>query len=80
MQFKQTFLAVFSTVAIVMFQAKADEGDVLQATRITQEVITEAPFLIDVTSVITWTQSASILPTTTVTPIPDTVETAVVTA
>ncbi|KAF5325831.1 hypothetical protein D9611_000625 [Ephemerocybe angulata] len=75
MQVKYTLLALVSILTSTFSAVTADEGDVFKATKIYQEIVTTSPFLITKTEVVTWTQGPSITESTTVTPIPDTIET-----
>ncbi|KAF6756268.1 hypothetical protein DFP72DRAFT_895073 [Ephemerocybe angulata] len=74
MQFKYTAFAFASLLASTMSAVKAAEGDVFKAPKVFQQIVPTSPFLITKTETVTWTQSPSITESTTVTPIPTTIE------
>ncbi|KAF5341079.1 hypothetical protein D9611_005995 [Ephemerocybe angulata] len=74
MQFKQLALAV--ALAFALPAVHAGEGQVLTATRVFHTIVKYSPFLVESTTVVTWTQSSSIAETATPTPIPNAVATA----
>ncbi|KAF6745622.1 hypothetical protein DFP72DRAFT_1077405 [Ephemerocybe angulata] len=82
MQF--TSLLRFTIATIVASQlpiaVSAAEGDVLTATKVFQTIVSESPFLVTRSTIVTWTQSASITESTSITPIPESIETAPATA
>ncbi|KAJ3523840.1 hypothetical protein NMY22_g10927 [Coprinellus aureogranulatus] len=74
MQLKNSLL-IAAVMTATMNSALAAEGDVLTAVKVFQTVVSEAPFLVDQTTTVTWTQSASIAASTTPTVIPDVIQT-----
>ncbi|KAJ3523837.1 hypothetical protein NMY22_g11260 [Coprinellus aureogranulatus] len=75
MHLAKSLFAVASMTALTMLGVFAAEGDVHTATKVYQTVVSQSPFLVEQTTMVTWTQSASVAESTTATPIPDTVET-----
>ncbi|KAJ3541838.1 hypothetical protein NMY22_g3740 [Coprinellus aureogranulatus] len=74
MQFKSTALILVAMLASFVPFARADEGDVLRATRVVHTLIRVSPFLVESTTTVTWTEGPSVTDTATPTPIPSTVQ------
>ncbi|TEB23092.1 hypothetical protein FA13DRAFT_1740403 [Coprinellus micaceus] len=75
MQSKNVLLiavAIFSPLLPGVFAA---EGDVYTATKVFQTVVSQSPYLLEQTTVVTWTQSSSITESATPTVIPDIIQT-----
>ncbi|TEB23094.1 hypothetical protein FA13DRAFT_1798362 [Coprinellus micaceus] len=66
---------VAGILASSMIGVEAKEGDVLSATKVFQTIVKESPYLVTQTTVVTWTQSASLTEEVKPTLIPETVET-----
>ncbi|KAJ3513764.1 hypothetical protein NLJ89_g2767 [Agrocybe chaxingu] len=66
MQFKTLAFAALQVLAVVALDVRADPDptpEVLTAKRVVHTLIQQSPFLVESTTTVTWTQSASISPT-----------------
>ncbi|KJA22858.1 hypothetical protein HYPSUDRAFT_40651 [Hypholoma sublateritium FD-334 SS-4] len=61
-QFINIIFMLSQVLAITALQLEAD--NVLTASRVYHTIIDQSPYMVDVTSVTTWTESASIIDTT----------------
>ncbi|KAJ3508234.1 hypothetical protein NLJ89_g5869 [Agrocybe chaxingu] len=60
MQFKRSTVAVTKVLAFLALATVSAEGKVLTVERIFHTIVSQSPFLVDETTTVSWTQSASL--------------------